>query len=207
MLSGILYLHRISDNRMAGTPLKNLRMFNKLCGKSSLHQIILATTMWHDVRDDEGEIRETELREKYWKAMTTQGSTVARFLGTFDSAWDVIGHLLFDPNDRIIAQIQREMVDLKKQLPETKAGRKLYTTLEGLVHKQRETLRQIKEATNGNADQQILNQLNAEYDGIRKKLEVTIAEMQELKLSLGTRLLQVDCLRNTPASATDSVYL
>jgi hypothetical protein len=41
------------------------------------------------------------------------------------------------------------------------------------------------------ADQQILNQLNAEYDEIRKKLEVTIAEMQGLKLPLGTRLIRL----------------
>jgi hypothetical protein len=112
-------------------------------------------------------------------------------LGTPDSAWSVVERLLLDPNDRFIVEIQREMVELKKQLPETKAGQELYTTLDVLVHKQRETLRRIKDETSGMADQQILNQLNAEYDEIRKKLEVTIAEMQGLKLPLGTRLIRL----------------
>lgn len=31
-LAGILYLHRIGDNRLGGTAMKNLRMFKKLCG-------------------------------------------------------------------------------------------------------------------------------------------------------------------------------
>jgi hypothetical protein len=166
-------------------------MFNKLCGKNALQQIILATTMWHDVQGDEGDRREQELCAKYWKTMTQQGSTVARFLGTLDSAWSVVERLLLDPNDRFTVEIQREMVELKKQLPETKAGQELYTTLDVLVHKQRETLRRIKDETSGMADQQILNQLNAEYDEIRKKLEVTIAEMQGLKLPLGTRLIRL----------------
>lgn len=31
-LTGIIYLHRVSDNRMQGTALMNLGMFKKLCG-------------------------------------------------------------------------------------------------------------------------------------------------------------------------------
>jgi len=31
-LAGIIYLHRITDMRMAGSSLRNLTMFKKLCG-------------------------------------------------------------------------------------------------------------------------------------------------------------------------------
>ena len=65
MLSGLLYFHRISDNRMAGTPLKNLRMFEELCGKNAFHSVILTTTMWDEVDGETGEERERELKEKY----------------------------------------------------------------------------------------------------------------------------------------------
>ena len=54
-LSGILYLHRITDNRMAGTPLKNLQVFQKLCGRDALGKVYLTTTMW-----DEAERRREE---------------------------------------------------------------------------------------------------------------------------------------------------
>jgi len=35
-LAGIIYLHRITDNRMAGTPHRNLRMFGQLCGDQAV---------------------------------------------------------------------------------------------------------------------------------------------------------------------------
>ncbi|KAI6000341.1 hypothetical protein F5J12DRAFT_256328 [Pisolithus orientalis] len=36
MLSAILYFHRIIDSHMAGSSLKNLRVFQKLCGKNAM---------------------------------------------------------------------------------------------------------------------------------------------------------------------------
>ncbi|KAI6102828.1 hypothetical protein F5141DRAFT_1132860 [Pisolithus sp. B1] len=53
VLSAILYFHRISDNRMAGTPLKNLRFFERLCGENATSKVTLVTTMWDEV-DSEG---------------------------------------------------------------------------------------------------------------------------------------------------------
>lgn len=45
LLSGIIYLHRIIDNRREGPSLKNLRMMKALCGINSLKNVVLATTM------------------------------------------------------------------------------------------------------------------------------------------------------------------
>lgn len=60
-LSGIIYLHRISDVRMQGSAKKNLFMFKKLCGNDALKNVILATTMWDRVSQSEGDARELEL--------------------------------------------------------------------------------------------------------------------------------------------------
>ncbi|KAJ8118978.1 hypothetical protein ONZ43_g3888 [Nemania bipapillata] len=67
-LSGILYLHRISDNRMSGNALRNLKMFQNLCGQTALPNVILATTMWEKVSEAEGVRLETLLKnkEQYW---------------------------------------------------------------------------------------------------------------------------------------------
>jgi len=53
-LATIVYLHRISDNRMSGSVLKNLRMFTSLCGEQAMPNVILATTMWSKVDTKEG---------------------------------------------------------------------------------------------------------------------------------------------------------
>ena len=69
---------------MAGTPLKNLRMFEKLCGEE-FDSIILTTTMWNEVDDNLGNGREDELKTLYWKSMTlnvfyTLANPFSRFL-------------------------------------------------------------------------------------------------------------------------------
>ncbi|KAI6102829.1 P-loop containing nucleoside triphosphate hydrolase protein, partial [Pisolithus sp. B1] len=74
ILSAILYFHRISDNRVAGTPLKNLRVFEKLCGKNAMSKVTLVTTMWDEVDTEVGQERLKELKESYWKGMVSRGS-------------------------------------------------------------------------------------------------------------------------------------
>jgi hypothetical protein len=44
-LSGILYLHPITSNRMGGSSLKSLDVFTRLVGPDSFHNILLVTTM------------------------------------------------------------------------------------------------------------------------------------------------------------------
>ena len=77
LLSGILYIHRITDNRVAGSSLKDLRVFQKLCGKDALDKVYFTTTMWDEVELSVGERRLAELKAKYWRRMITQGAQVA----------------------------------------------------------------------------------------------------------------------------------
>ena len=166
-------------------------MFKELCGKKALENIILVTTMWDEVEEDVGSQREKELRGKYWKAMIDQGSATARYHGTMESAWGIVEHFT---TQRQAVLLQKEMVDLQKQLPETTAGRELYTTLEVLVKRQQDILQKIRTETKrheNEQDQRILNALKAEYEIIRQQLNITMNEMQTLKLPLGKRLIRL----------------
>lgn len=78
LLSGIIYLHRIIDNRMDGPSLKNLRMMKQLCGTDSLRNVVLATTMWEKVAIEEGLRREAQLKQEYWNDLIGGGATAAR---------------------------------------------------------------------------------------------------------------------------------
>lgn len=42
---GIIYTHRITDNRMSGSVCKNLDMFSRLCGDGTAERVRLMTTM------------------------------------------------------------------------------------------------------------------------------------------------------------------
>ncbi|KAL6302092.1 P-loop containing nucleoside triphosphate hydrolase protein [Sparassis latifolia] len=195
-LSGIVYLHRISDNRMAGTPLKNLRMFEELCGKSALQNIILATTMWDEVDETTGLARENELKKRYWKGMMNAGSRVVRFKNSRESAWCILDDFLENANERYAMLLQRELVDMGKQLPETRAGQQLYHRLADLVKKQQNLLRQIQRGmVDEEVDEDLLSELKKNFDDSQKELLQTIADVGALRISLGKRLLHFVSLR------------
>ncbi|KAF9449528.1 hypothetical protein P691DRAFT_790872 [Macrolepiota fuliginosa MF-IS2] len=89
-LAGILYLHRITDNRMAGTSLKNLDMFLQLCGEGAFEKVVISTTMWQDLNEIVGNARETELMQDYWMEMIKRGSRTVRFMNNQQSAWNIL---------------------------------------------------------------------------------------------------------------------
>ncbi|KAL2356302.1 hypothetical protein BJ546DRAFT_824474, partial [Cryomyces antarcticus] len=51
--SGIVYLHRILDDRMSGTSKMNITMFKSLCGYSAYSNVVIATTMWNQAERDD----------------------------------------------------------------------------------------------------------------------------------------------------------
>jgi hypothetical protein len=180
---------------MAGSPLKNLRMFKELCGKNALQNIILTTTMWDEVDESTGVMREKELKAKYWKAMIDQGSRTVRYFNTPESAWNIVDHFVETANNRYAILLQQEMVDMELELRETSAGQMLFGTLEVLVKKQQEMLLKIRVETKYHADESVLAALKDESEDLRKQIEVIVREMETLKISLGKRFLRLLRLR------------
>ncbi|KAJ3555718.1 hypothetical protein NP233_g12142 [Leucocoprinus birnbaumii] len=121
-LSGVIYTHRITDNRVSNSALTTLDLFQKICGADAFPNIRLVTTHWDDVRGDthEYEKRETELCNVFWSPLIERGSKTLRFHNNTTSAWDIIDTL---PLDQRTLQIQQEMVDQNLSLEETTAGR------------------------------------------------------------------------------------
>jgi murein DD-endopeptidase MepM/ murein hydrolase activator NlpD len=147
-LAGILYLHRITDAQMVGTPLKNLQMFQKLCGKDALHHVILVTTMWDNLMEggETGELLQKRLESKYWKEMIDAGSTVCRYNNSPNSAWEILRQIV---DGQFASLIQEESVVMRRELGETIAGRTLYLDLENLVKEQIQELQYLREENKG----------------------------------------------------------
>ena len=61
-LAGIIYLHRITDNRTGGNP---YRMFEMLCRDQAFEKVVLVTTLWDVVQQVIGVRREMKLFENY----------------------------------------------------------------------------------------------------------------------------------------------
>src|SRR6266540_4180864 len=189
-LTGLLYFHRISDNRMAGSPLKNLRLFEKLCGEQ-FNNIVLTTTMWNDVEEEVGNKREEELKSEFWRTMLDRGASINRFLNTRESAFDILTPIFEEVNKRSALLLQKEMNDLKLQLKETSAGKTLYLALEDLLKRQQTTLSKIRsELKEPNLDDDELKLLMDEYQNLDGQLQRAREDLQKMKISIGERILQ-----------------
>lgn len=130
LLSGIIYLHRISDPRMDGASMKNLRMFRKLCGPNNLRNVILATTMWDNISVAEGEIRESQLKKEFWRDMILMGSTVARVPNDPIDAIKLVERFL--DKETMVLRLQQELSG-GKTLIQTEAGAVIHEDIERLL--------------------------------------------------------------------------
>lgn len=148
-LTGIIYLHRISDNRISGSALRNLRMFKELCGEDAYKHIVLATSMWGKDNPDTALGRERELVTEggFWAAMKERGSSVMRWLGDSVTAHELVEHLLSARSRHgvVALKIQQELVDEGKRLVNTSAGQEVNRELSELREKMERELRQIQE--------------------------------------------------------------
>jgi hypothetical protein len=142
LLSGIIYLHQITHNRVEGPSLRNINMFQKLCGDNGLRNVVLATTMW-DTASTDKEIerfveREQELTQDFWDRMIEKGSQVRRYWNDRDTAEQLIRELI--QHTPIALDIQSELVDEHKNLADTAAGSYIDEGLEQLHQKYQEDL-------------------------------------------------------------------
>ncbi|KAI9777633.1 MAG: hypothetical protein M1839_008687 [Geoglossum umbratile] len=122
-LTGIIYLHRISEPRMQGSELRNLRMFKKLCGDECFRNVILATTFWEQVDEQIARARERELCETatFWGDMIERGSQIFRVGKDQKSGLAMLSCLAGKGN--ITLQIQDELVMQGLHISQTGAAR------------------------------------------------------------------------------------
>ncbi|KAL4242322.1 hypothetical protein ABKN59_011953 [Abortiporus biennis] len=143
-LSGLIYMHRITDFKMGGISRRNFNMFRKLCGDDTLQNVLIVTTMWGLVEKERGEARERELMsdERLMKPVIDKGARMVRHYNNMQTAQNIMFMML---NNRPMAlQIQKEIIDEKKDISETAAGVELDRELAALAKKHREELASIQ---------------------------------------------------------------
>jgi len=181
-LKGIVYLHRITDNRMQGSARKNLELFSRLVGDAALSNVVLVTTMWGNVQDEyEANRRDNELRSEYWCDMIDKGSSATRFHGSKASAEAILAQLLAKKD--VVLKVQHELVDQDMRLNETSAGAFLEPGVEAEAREFMKRIQELEERleteTNTNS---ILN-----YQLSKSKAEVGEEQRRLDKETLGSK--------------------
>ena len=124
-LSGIIYMHRISDVRMGGVSTRNFLMFRNLCGTDAIKNVVLVTSMWGEVSSKVGAEREAELKsdDLFFKPALSEGARIERYEGSRESARRILQSFKSCEPTRLL--IQKEIVDERKNVAETSAGMEL----------------------------------------------------------------------------------
>jgi hypothetical protein len=178
LLSGIIYLHPITHARMVGSALKNLRMFQSLCGQKVLSNVFLTTTQWSNVDQTEGDFRETSLQNPdFWGGLIDKGAALQRFHGTRESGLELIRKLI--PNEPKSLDIQVEIVNQGRTLLETEAGKYINKELIAQEKRHKEEIESLKRGFEG-AMQEMRNEMRDVLAAEQKKLEKVVAEKELL---------------------------
>lgn len=162
---------------MGGQALKNLAMFQKLCGKQSLSHVVLATTMWDKLEDPvEGERREDELinHEDWWGDMRDLGSEVRRHDGTLDSALCIIDYIMNLEGNGTVTALAEDIIDKKLPLESTAVGKEVRKDLLEADARHADEVKQVKESMEA--------MIAAGNQKAAAKLEAMKKEMEEAKV-------------------------
>ena len=176
-------------------------MFRKLCGESTLKNVILVTNMWGKVDRDVGEARERELAEIYFKPALDKAAQLARHHNTTQSSHEIVRRIM--KNDPTPLRIQRELVDEGKDIKNTAAGEAINEELNMLIRrhavemnalreemrqalkeKDEETRKELEEETRRIKEQMDRMKADSEtmaskYNEERRKMEETVQRVQE----------------------------
>lgn len=179
-LSGIIYLHPISDTRMTHHATKNLQMFQKLTGENNLGNVVLATSMWDRVTEEKGLARERELKDKFWKLLLACGAKAARHEGTPESAQAIARTLM--AKKPFFVQLQKEMGRDNKALRDTAAGQQVMIELAKIKEEHKRELAEMEEMMRNTATENkfVVEALKEHYLGRLQDLETTLKDERRL---------------------------
>ena len=178
-LSGLIYMHRITDRRVGGMSRKNFSMLRKLCGDATLKNVAIVTSMWDQESSVERAIaREEELMtdDLFFKPVLDKGAQMLRHDRGLESARDIVSR--FITKTPMALQIQRELVEDQKLLEDTAAGVAVQGSLAALIEDHKREIQALREDMR-TAIRERDEETRQELEDERKKLEGLIVTMEE----------------------------
>lgn len=191
LLHGVIYLHRISDNRISGTSKRNFQTYQELCGPEALSRSVIVTTMWSRIDNTIAVAYEEELRSnvQFFEPALSRGAELLRYEDTKASAHAIIHRLVAKSSPLLPLHIQRELVDEKKKPSQTVAGETLLRELAKLeqnhLNDLQELEREMAEARSAQ-DEIAVAELQEEKEKLeaeQKRYEEEKAKLLQLQLS------------------------
>lgn len=124
LLSGAIYLHRITDNKVGMASRRTMTVLQRICGADNFQNIVLVTTMWDELVDQKvGEDRERELEtgSHFWAQMISRKAKIFRHDGKEETAVGIVKQIILKPPVPLVMQV--ELSSERASVAGTTAGR------------------------------------------------------------------------------------
>jgi hypothetical protein len=144
LLTGIVLLQPITGNRGYGSEAARTRLFRKICGENAFSHVVIASTMWADLKDKsqgESRVEQRVNSEDFWANMVDHGAMVYNHQNTKASAHTIIRKLLY--KSKVVLQMQDELDKNNGRLQYTSAAQQLDSDLGRASAKEREKLNEV----------------------------------------------------------------
>jgi hypothetical protein len=119
-VAGIIYLYPITDMRFTGASRMNLKILKALCGEQFYPHLVLSSTMWNGIHDQntlmQAKERERELLQSpdIWKDFLAKGAEYRLYSGAREQGQCIVDHLLSKqqaPSMAIVIELRDQSVD------------------------------------------------------------------------------------------------
>ena len=194
-LAGVIYFHRISEERWKRSDTRSFGWLRRICGEETLRNVVLTTNMWGNVTPEIGAAREEQLAAEFVKPALDGGAQLRRHHDTTESTHQIIRAILNNHRTRAPLQVQRELIDERREFDHTTVG-------EGInreVDERTRGLERLIEELQGE-----LNTVRGRENETRQQLNAEIAELRATIANLAQRSrdMNADYERSKEEAAT-----
>jgi hypothetical protein len=185
LLSGIIYLHPISSNRVQGSDMTQMRVFKELCGVDSYENVVLATTFWEGLEKAELEAREEELfsTESFLGDMKDLGAETTRVPRNDRIACRKLVKS-FGKKQEVALKVQKDLAVAGATIDSTSAAAALLSEQMRQLELQQEREREEQQRRDAERQAKIDRQLQEAENRRRRELEQRLQREREAKAKL-----------------------
>jgi hypothetical protein len=190
-LWGVVFLQRIIDVRFQGSAQNVLSLFRQLVGDEALGNVVLATTQWSKVKEEDWPTalsREQQLRDQYWRDMLGKNSMTTRFEGNKASAEGIIAQLIC--KSHVVLQLQKELVDQKKSLGKTAAGSLLKPKVDLKLRDSKADVKRLRKELEGTVSNTRRLRIRREISEAEERIARGQSDEHRLEKKVGVDLIE-----------------
>ncbi|KAK0711825.1 P-loop containing nucleoside triphosphate hydrolase protein [Lasiosphaeris hirsuta] len=134
LLDGLIFLHPVTLNRVGGAEQRRTRLFEKILGPKAYKRVIIATTMWDDLKYEE--VVRSRLNGRsgeggVWHELCSKGAVMRRHDNNIESAHKIIREVIAtsDRYGKVKSLLESELARNQGRVGKTSAGKELKARL------------------------------------------------------------------------------